>query len=105
MKPYWILLPLLALVSADQSWTTVPSEGTVETTPYSTDTSTVTKDDRVEIVVMEHFKSIVFVSSCGGPTTSSSSSFSPTLAPSLPSTPAPGSSTSSIGTTTIPVFK
>ncbi|GAV50972.1 hypothetical protein ZYGR_0AD01550 [Zygosaccharomyces rouxii] len=98
MKLYWILFPLLPLVHADQSCTTVPSKGTTETTPYSTGTTTITTDGRVEVAILEHYKAVVYVSSCGGPTTSSDSSLSPT------STPTTGSSTSSIGTTTVPVF-
>lgn len=100
MKLHWILFSLLTLIRADQTSTTVSSEGTVETTPYSTDRSTVTKSDRVEIVVMEHFKSIVFISGCTGSTISSSSSSSSSFRP----VSTPGPSTSSIGTTTVPVF-
>lgn len=100
MRLHWILFSLLTLIRADQTSTTVPSEGTVETTPYSTDRSTLTKSDRVEIVVMEHFKSIVLVPSCAGSRISSSSSSSSSFRPAS----TPGPNTSSIGTTTVPVF-
>lgn len=101
MNLYWIFFSLLTIANASQSYTAGPDQGTVEPTPYTTETSTVTKSDKVEIVVKQRFMSVAVVSNCGAPTGSSSSSNSSSPTP----TPTPSSSqSSSVGTSTVPVF-
>ncbi|AQZ10285.1 AGA2 (YGL032C) [Zygosaccharomyces parabailii] len=98
------ILAILALAHADQTCFTLPTAGSLETTPYSVATTTLTTSGITEVAVLEHYRSITYVSSCDSSGESSSSTSIPSSSSSSSFTSLVSSS-SSIGTTTIPVFK
>lgn len=104
------ILVLMALVQADQTCFTIPSAGSLETTPYSVATTTLTTSGTTEVAVLEHYRSITYVSNCDSSSQSAATTSSPATSTVLSSSSSSSVSSSSrssstIGTMTIPVFK
>lgn len=77
-----LTFPRLIQSQSSVSCATVPTVGTLDSVPYSTGITTITTDGNTEVGVIEYYRSITYISSCG----------------------IDSSSTSEVGTTTVPVF-
>lgn len=84
LTPHFICVLVISTVAfAGESCQVVPTAATLDTVPYSTATTTVVTQGTTQVEIFEYYRSVTYVSKCDDDY----------------------STTSKVGTTTIPVFK